>query len=205
MSIRQTVLALKKAGGKGREGRIVPRTKTGKARVVELDKATVAMLRAWKAEQARERLMMGAGYRDSDLVGRRPDGGPYHPEIFSREFLRKLCQALQGAAGDPAARPAPHLGDAGFGGGCRPVDRRPPPRARLARHHLEHLPACGLGDAGGRRREGGLASDQAASCLTGLRSSSHGLTVARPIHSFRSQGSRPAHRRDRCLAHRRHA
>src|SRR5438270_8276414 len=47
-SIRQQVVPLTKASGRGREGRIVDRTKGGDARVIELDSRTVAMLRSWR-------------------------------------------------------------------------------------------------------------------------------------------------------------
>lgn len=48
------------------------------------------MLKAWKARQAAERLQMGAGWHDGDLVFTLPDGRPYHPERFSREFDRRV-------------------------------------------------------------------------------------------------------------------
>jgi integrase len=92
VSIRQTVIPLTKASGTGREGRIVTRTKTDRARLVELDAITLAMLRTWRARQAEERLLTGAGYRDNDLVFCRPDGLPYHPEAFSKTFDRRLRQ-----------------------------------------------------------------------------------------------------------------
>ena len=92
-SIRQEVIPLTKAAGIGREGVIVKRTKAGKPRVVELDAASVSALRSWKARQAEERLAMGAGYADLDLVFARPDGRPYHPEAFSKTFDRRLRQA----------------------------------------------------------------------------------------------------------------
>lgn len=92
VAIRQTVIPLTKASGKGREGRIVARTKTDRARVVELDAATATTLRTWKARQAEERLAMGAGYDDNDLIFCRPDGRPYHPEAFSKTFDRRLRQ-----------------------------------------------------------------------------------------------------------------
>jgi integrase len=62
-----------------------PKTKSGN-RKIELDAGTVAMLRALRAEQARERRMLGAGYTDHDLVLCWPDGRPYHPERVSRVF-----------------------------------------------------------------------------------------------------------------------
>ena len=91
-AIRQSVIPLTKASGKGREGRIVPRTKTDKPRVIELDAASVAVLRSWKARQAEEHLLIGAGYQDNDLIFCRPDGTPYHPEAFSKTFDRRLRQ-----------------------------------------------------------------------------------------------------------------
>jgi integrase len=84
IGIHQTITAVNhkiKIGGQ---------TKTGKSRVVELDKRTVATLRSWCATQAKEKLLMGAGYQDSDLVFCHPDGRPYHPERFSKEFDRMV-------------------------------------------------------------------------------------------------------------------
>jgi integrase len=72
VSILQECIPPTKPGGRGREGRIVPRTKGDKPRVVELDTATVAALRTWRARQAEERLLIGAGYQDLDLVFCRP-------------------------------------------------------------------------------------------------------------------------------------
>jgi len=91
-SIRQQVLPLTKASGRGREGRIVDRTKGGDARVIELDERTIAMLRSWHKVQAEERLGFGGGYEDHDLVFPRPDGKPFHPEVFSKTFDRRVRQ-----------------------------------------------------------------------------------------------------------------
>jgi integrase len=91
-SIRQEVIPLTKPSGRGREGRILPRTKSDKPRVIELDTRTVAALRTWRAAQAKERLLLGRAYVDLDLVFSRPDGRPYHPEAFSKSFDRRLEQ-----------------------------------------------------------------------------------------------------------------
>lgn len=91
-SIRQTVIPLTKASGKGREGVIIQSTKSGKPRTIELDVQTVAVLRTWRARCAEERLALGAGYEDHDLVFCRPDGRPQHPEAFSKTFDRRLGQ-----------------------------------------------------------------------------------------------------------------
>jgi integrase len=91
-SIRQQVIPLPKPGGVGREGRIVPGTKGGEARVIELDRRTVTKLRAWRKVQAAERLAFGSDYEDHDLVFPRSDGRPFHPEAFSKTFDRRLRQ-----------------------------------------------------------------------------------------------------------------
>lgn len=42
---------------------------------------------------AAERLLMGAGFTDHGLVFCRPDGGPLHPERFSRTFTVEADRA----------------------------------------------------------------------------------------------------------------
>jgi integrase len=92
-SIRQQVIPLKKPSGRGTEPRIVPRTKGGEPRVIELDTRTVAMLRTWRRLQAEERLLLGEAYEDHGLVFPRPDGRPFHPEAFSKTFDRRVLAA----------------------------------------------------------------------------------------------------------------
>lgn len=82
-SIRQTVKLVDK------EIVVSPRTKSAKARVIALDRATVASLRSWKTTQQRERLLQGAHVEADDLVFALPDGRPYNPDRFSREFIRR--------------------------------------------------------------------------------------------------------------------
>jgi integrase len=89
-AIRQQVIPLPKAGGVGREGRIVPGTKSGEARVIELDRRSVTMLRTWRKAQTSERLALGIDYEDHGLVFPRFDGRPFHPEAFSKTFDRRL-------------------------------------------------------------------------------------------------------------------
>lgn len=55
-------------------------------RSLALDPATVAALRSWKAQQAAERLVMGAGWPDSGLVVTEPTGEPVHPQRLTRRF-----------------------------------------------------------------------------------------------------------------------
>ena len=63
------------------------------------------MLRRWRARQAEEKLFVGAGYEDRDFVFCHPDGRPYEPDRFSREFLtgprlvaHLICPPLHGPA-----------------------------------------------------------------------------------------------------------
>lgn len=91
-SIRQQVILLPKPCGIGREVRIVPGTKGGDARVIELDRRTVAMLKAWRKAQAADRLALGVGYDDHGLIFPKPDGRALDPKHFSQSFDRRLSQ-----------------------------------------------------------------------------------------------------------------
>lgn len=71
----------------------LPKTKRG--HMIRLDAGTVDMLRRWRAHQAEEKLLVGAGYIDQDFVFCHADGSVYDPDRFSREFLRKQVQHNQ--------------------------------------------------------------------------------------------------------------
>jgi integrase len=64
--------------------------KSGDEREIELDPETIVVLKTWRAKQLEERLAMGVGYAAGDLVFCHPDGRPYHPDRFSREFDRRV-------------------------------------------------------------------------------------------------------------------
>jgi len=86
-SIRQNATAVK------HEVLVGPGTKTGQARVIDLDAPTVAVLRTWRARQREEMFMVGRHQDDDTLLFSWPDDGrPYHPERFSREFTRRLAR-----------------------------------------------------------------------------------------------------------------
>jgi integrase len=70
-----------------------PKTKAG-ARTVALDAGTVAALRAWRAQQASERLVMGAGWPDNGLVFTNPDGGGLWPQRVTARF-RAIAAELE--------------------------------------------------------------------------------------------------------------
>jgi integrase len=87
LAIVQTVIAV------NHEVRIgSPKTARGR-RTVALDPGTIAVLRRHRQQQLAERMMMGAGFTDHDLVFCRPDGGPLHPERFSRTFEIEAARA----------------------------------------------------------------------------------------------------------------
>jgi integrase len=85
VSIRRSAGMVRNAG----EGAEVTEgdTKSGKPRVVDLDPATVAQLRAWRKERASAALQLG---RDDALVFGDIEGRHRNPEHVSRQFARDL-------------------------------------------------------------------------------------------------------------------
>ena len=61
-------------------------------RQVSIDPETAALLRRHRKAQLEERLMVGDGYRDGDLVFAQPDGDWYHPEAVSKVFDRRVVR-----------------------------------------------------------------------------------------------------------------
>jgi integrase len=80
VSIRQTVIAVKHTPMLG-----TPKTAKGR-RTVTLDAGTVAALKEHRKRQTAERLLMGAGWTDNNLVFCHVDGTVLHPERFTRGF-----------------------------------------------------------------------------------------------------------------------
>lgn len=85
-SIRQTAITVKHDVRIGE-----PKTAKGR-RTITLDPATVAALREHRKRQAAERLQMGGGFTDHGLVFCHIEGGPLHPERFSRTFTDRSRQ-----------------------------------------------------------------------------------------------------------------
>jgi integrase len=85
-SILQTVIAVRHQVVFG-----TPKTVKGR-RTVVLDASTVAALREHRRRQAEERLQAGTGWVDSGLIFCGVDGGPLHPERFTRRFSERLRQ-----------------------------------------------------------------------------------------------------------------
>ncbi len=90
--------AARAAEKQGRVGkyRTKPKTQAGEDRVVDLDTVSVAVLRAWRTQQAAERLAWGPAYVnpiDDDgapynLVFTREDGSPLDPSHTYAKFVR---------------------------------------------------------------------------------------------------------------------
>ncbi len=67
------------------EGR--PKTDESLA-TVDMDDATVAVLKAWKKEQLEERMAWGQLWQDTGLVFTREDGLGWHPDYVTKKFAR---------------------------------------------------------------------------------------------------------------------
>ena len=86
VSIVQTVILVDHVTQYG-----TPKTKAG-ARSVDLDPSTVAALLSHRKRQNEERLLLGTGWRNNDLVFCKVDGEPLNPDRFSREFTRRVTR-----------------------------------------------------------------------------------------------------------------
>lgn len=60
--------------------------KTHQARVVDLDPVTIGHLSDHRTRQEAQRERWGLGYLESELVFRREDGSPVHPDSFTQAF-----------------------------------------------------------------------------------------------------------------------
>ena len=90
LSINRTLVTTE-ARRAGQPGMAWSTPKTAKGRrSVALDTATVAALRAHRVRQAAEKLAIGAGYRDEQLVFCQLDGTPIHPKTLSWNFGAKI-------------------------------------------------------------------------------------------------------------------
>lgn len=69
--------------------RVTTTPKNHERRTIALDPATIAILRSWKASQAREKLAAGPAWVDAEnVVFTWPDGRPIMPDYISKSFLK---------------------------------------------------------------------------------------------------------------------
>lgn len=69
-----------------------PKTARGR-RTVALDPVTVDVLRGHRRTQAEQRLLIGAGWHDHDLVFASPTGEPWAPDSISQAFDRAVARS----------------------------------------------------------------------------------------------------------------
>jgi integrase len=62
-------------------------------RSIDLDPLTTAALRTHRARQGEQRLMVGTGYRDNDLVFAKPDGEALDPGSVAKMFERRSLKS----------------------------------------------------------------------------------------------------------------
>jgi integrase len=83
-AVRQTVIVVNHQVRIGS-----PKTQKSR-RSLTLDPGTVKVLKEWRRRQMEEKMLLGPGYRDHDLIFNKPTGEPLHPERVSREFDRRI-------------------------------------------------------------------------------------------------------------------
>ena len=66
-----------------------PKTKKSR-RLIALDPTTVATLKDHRKRQLEERLLIGPGFTDQDLVFAELDGSPVSPGNFGKAFRRQV-------------------------------------------------------------------------------------------------------------------
>jgi integrase len=96
LTVRRSLGAIREQGQ--RERLVEGPPKSGRARVVDVDDATVAVLRAQRAHLAGVSLALA---REDGRVVPALDGGPRHPERFSRAFVARV-ERYRGQLGDDA-------------------------------------------------------------------------------------------------------
>jgi integrase len=86
LSVRQAVVAV--------AYEVIESTpKSHNARVIDLDRETVELLRAHRQQQRAEQAEWDTDYEDCDVVAARENGTPIHPHSFSQTFERLVKRA----------------------------------------------------------------------------------------------------------------
>jgi integrase len=127
------------------------KTATGRRRV-ELDPATIAVLRAHRKRQAAERLAFGVGYRGHGRVFTRPGGEPLNPDAVSIQFKRRAAASACRRSGSTISAMAGRRWrwrPASIPGGGRAA------RPRLGAGDAGHLQPRDAGRAAGSGHQGG--------------------------------------------------
>jgi integrase len=67
--------------------------KNGKARTITMPATLIAILKQQRSTQDKERSILGAGYKDDDLVFARPDGSLVNPRCFGNRVIELAARA----------------------------------------------------------------------------------------------------------------
>jgi integrase len=86
LSIVQQVVPL---GGRTTVG---PCKTDGSERTIDIDERTLAALRAHRARQSAEKLLLGEGYQDQEFVFAQADGRPWFPPTITNRWKRLLTR-----------------------------------------------------------------------------------------------------------------
>lgn len=96
------VLSVEHSVAQIKQQRVVTDTKNHENRKVALDPTTLGKLKAWRKQQAAERLEWGAAYDNpANLVFTWPDGSPVLPDYASKEFVKVQDMVERGEDGKP--------------------------------------------------------------------------------------------------------
>jgi integrase len=94
VDLERRVLRVQQSRSRGETGMVYCAPKTAKGRrSISLDPVTADLLRQHRQAQQTDREMLGAGYRDDDLVFCREDGTPHHSDGITGSFVRLARQA----------------------------------------------------------------------------------------------------------------
>ena len=86
MTLEEGTVTISRSLSETKGSRTFKDPKNGETRTISISTALVAVLRSHRAAQAAEKLALGAGYEDQDLVFARPDGSPIPPWNFGSAF-----------------------------------------------------------------------------------------------------------------------
>jgi integrase len=74
-------------------------------RVIDIDPATMMVVKAWRKTQLEQRVLMGGGWTDTGLVFTMPTGGGWNPDSISQAFDRLVTPVRKASRDEIAARP----------------------------------------------------------------------------------------------------
>ncbi|MDI6872070.1 MAG: site-specific integrase [Bacillota bacterium] len=95
VTVRQALVEVRTGNAQGPKTALVfqePKSASGR-RTIPLPSVLIPQLKAHKARQNEEKLLLGAAYHDQGLVFATADGKPIHPRNFTRKFYQLASKA----------------------------------------------------------------------------------------------------------------